>query len=233
MHERIYTIPVNMAFEQHDECPFCLLFKNLEDTEIELITGASMMEPDVRIQTNSLGFCKEHYKKMYENQKRLSLALTLQTHLAELQKDLSLGGFLSKDAGAKPVKRITELNESCYVCQRIKANFEKMFETACLLFEEEREFRDKFMSQTRFCLPHYAMLLSSARKVLSKRYYPELLKEADIIESKYIASLYDDISLFCKKFDYNYRDTPWGSSKDSVERSIEFLTSGLHNPNAK
>ncbi|MEG1743851.1 MAG: DUF6062 family protein [Clostridia bacterium] len=227
MHEKIYTIPVNIAFEQNCDCPFCLLYKQLENTEIELITGASMMEPDVRIQTNKSGFCKEHYKKMYESQKRLSLALTLQTHIDELKKDISLGGFLSKDAAAKPIKRIEVLEKDCYVCNRINGNFEKMIETACLLFEEEREFRDHFTAQTRFCLPHYAQLLSVAKRTLSKRYYPELVKESDLIITKYISSLYDDVSLFCKKFDYNYRDEPWGTAKDSVERAIAFLVGGL------
>ena len=88
MHERIYTIPVNTAFEQHDDCPFCLLYKQLEATEIDLITGASMMEPDVRVRTNKLGFCRHHFDMMYENQKRLSLALTIQSHLEELKKEI-------------------------------------------------------------------------------------------------------------------------------------------------
>ncbi len=225
MHERIYTIPVNTAFEQHDDCPFCLLYKQLEGTEIDLITGASMMEPDVRIRTNEMGFCRHHFDLMYENQKRLSLALTIQSHLESLKKDISAGGFLSRDAAAKPIKRIGQLNKSCYVCGRIENNFEKMFETACLLFDEEQEFRNKFMSQKLFCLPHYSRMLEAAKRVMSKRFYPELVKEADIIEQNYLSSLYDDISLFCKKFDYRYKDEPWGTAKDSVERSIDFLKS--------
>ncbi len=225
MHERIYTIPVNTAFEQHDDCPFCLLYKQLEASEIDLITGASMMNPEVRIKTNKLGFCRSHFDKMYENQKRLSLALTIQSHLDELKKEVSAGGFFSFDSASKPIKRIGELNESCYVCGRIEGNFDKMFETACLLFNEEREFRDKFMSQTKFCLPHYARMLEIGKKVLSKRYYPELVKEADVIVQKYISTLYEDISLFCKKFDYRYKDEPWGNAKDSIERAMDFLKS--------
>lgn len=133
--------------------------------------------------------------------------------------------MLSRDAAAKPIKRIGELNSSCYVCGRIEANFEKMFETACLLFDEEREFREKFMATSMFCLPHYARMLEVGKRVLSKRFYPELVKEADAIEQRYLNSLYDDISLFCKKFDYRYKDEPWGNAKNSVERAIDFLKS--------
>ena len=55
--EQIYTIPVNEAFEASAAdkscgCPFCSLYNKLENDELDLILGASMMEPDVRIKTN-------------------------------------------------------------------------------------------------------------------------------------------------------------------------------------
>ncbi|MBR7181706.1 MAG: hypothetical protein IKD28_02860, partial [Clostridia bacterium] len=64
--EQIYTIPVNEAFEASVEkpacgCAMCALYRKLEDNELELILGASMMEPDVRIKTNKKGFCRTHY----------------------------------------------------------------------------------------------------------------------------------------------------------------------------
>ncbi|MDL2287517.1 DUF6062 family protein [Eubacteriales bacterium OttesenSCG-928-G02] len=223
MQEKIYTIPVNEAFEQTDECPFCVMYEKLEFNEIELITGASMMSPDVRIKTNKLGFCSDHIHKMYDKNLRLPLALTLQTHLAEIKNDISLGGFFSKDISAKPIKRIEELNETCYVCGRIEEQFSKMLNTACYLYDKEQEFRDKFNSQTRFCLPHYAMILKTCKTVVSKRWLEQFIKDSDKILNDYLTSLYDDISLFCKKFDYNYKDTPWGNAKDSVDRTIKFL----------
>ena len=45
--EQIYTIPVNEAFDAADGCPFCALWRKLEENELDLILGASMMEPDV------------------------------------------------------------------------------------------------------------------------------------------------------------------------------------------
>ena len=63
--EQIYTIPVNEAFEASAAdascgCAFCALYRKLEENELDLILGASMMEPDVRIKTNDEGFCKTH-----------------------------------------------------------------------------------------------------------------------------------------------------------------------------
>lgn len=224
MQEKIYTIPVNEAFEQTDTCPFCAMYNKLEQNEIDLITGASMMEPDIRIKTNELGFCRGHFEKMFQKPQRLPLALTLQTHLDMLRRDIRTGAIFG-DPAAKTLKRLEKLEHDCYVCQRIERHFPRMIETACALFENEREFREKFVSQKYICLPHYRMLLETAKRACSKKYYPELVKAADEVVGKYLDSLYEDISLFCKKFDYNYRDVPWGSSKDSVERSIKFLTS--------
>ena len=59
MEEKIYTIPVNEAFDKKCGCPFCTLFSELEQTELESILGAAMMEPDTRIETNKKGFCKK------------------------------------------------------------------------------------------------------------------------------------------------------------------------------
>ena len=38
-----------------------------------------------------------------------------------------------------------------------------------------------------------------------------------------LESLKEDVSWFCKKFDYRYDQEPWGDAKDAVERSIDFL----------
>ena len=57
--EQIYTIPVNEAFDlcrdnKSEGCPFCQLYRKLENDEIEIMLGAAMMEPDYRIIENDL-----------------------------------------------------------------------------------------------------------------------------------------------------------------------------------
>ena len=76
MKEQIYTIPVNEAFDlgvenKESGCPFCTLYKKLEANELDLILGASMMEPDIRIKTNKAGFCRTHYDMMFVRKNRL------------------------------------------------------------------------------------------------------------------------------------------------------------------
>ncbi len=235
--EQIYTIPVNEAFEESAAdpacgCPFCALYNKLEDNELDLILGASMMEPDVRIQTNKEGFCRPHYDMMFVRKNRLGMALTLESHLAELADDIKSGGFLAPPA-QKAIKRISSLENSCYVCRRIEFHFEHMIETAVLLWEQDEEFREKLKAQPYFCLPHYRRFLNEASLSLSKKKLAEFEKACSPIVEGYMKALSEDVSWFCKKFDYRYDAEPWYNSKDAVERAMRFLRSDLHHPPEK
>lgn len=228
-----FTIPVNEAFEASAAdpacgCPFCTLARKLEADELDLILGASMMEPDIRIQTNRQGFCRTHYDLMFVRKNRLGMALTLESHLAELEKGLRDGG-IGGGQGSKPMKRIGELEESCYICRRVQTNFEKMVDTAVWLWQTDEEFPAKLRAQPYFCLPHYRQLLAVGQKRLGKKKNPEFAAACGKVVDTYLTALQGDVSWFCKKFDYRFQDEPWGNSKDAVERAIRFLRSDLHN----
>ncbi len=233
--EQIYTIPVNEAFDASAAdhscgCPMCALWRKLEENELELILGASMMEPDVRIQTNKEGFCRTHYDMMFVRKNRLGMALTLESHLKELQDDLKAGllGTVIGKAEARPVKRIKALESSCYVCRRIDFHFQHMAQTVVYLYDTQEEFRKKLAAQPCFCLPHYRLLLERGDARLGKKMMAEFTEVLGNVQKNYLESLTEDISWFCKKFDYRYDAEPWKNSKDSVERAIKFLRADLH-----
>ena len=231
MREQIYTIPINEAFDQAltnepCDCPFCLLHQMLENNELELIMGASMMEPDVRIETNKKGFCKHHFDRLYENGNRLGLALVLESHLAEIEKKIFESGTLFDGKGEKEQNKLKTLDSTCYVCDRMNDSLMKMFDNAIYLWETEEDFREKYKAQKYFCLPHYRTLLEFGRNGLSKKDFAEFFKVTREIEKKYLSELSGDISWFCKKFDYRYDDEPWYNAKDAIPRTLAFLTSG-------
>ena len=231
--DKNFTIPVNEAFEasaaDHARgCPFCALYRMLEENELDLILGASMMEPDIRIRTNREGFCRLHYDMMFTRKNRLGMALTLESHLAELEKDLRDGG-IGGGKGNKPVKRIGELESNCYICNRIEHNFEEMIDTAVYIWETDPEFTQKLKSQPYFCLPHYRKFLQYGQKRLGKKQLPLFVSQCETVVSNYLAELQKDVSWFCKKFDYRYDEEPWYNSKDAVERAFKFLRSDIHN----
>jgi len=222
--EKIYTIPVNEAFEQSDNCPFCLLYKKLEDNELDLILGASMMEPDIRIQTNNLGFCDVHYEKMYNLKNRLGLALMLESHLDVVLDKVKSGGIsLMKDKLSKVSENAAQISDSCYVCSRIQKNFTKMLETACLLWEADPEFRKKLAAQDHFCLEHYGLFIKYAKLYISKKKQPDFLSAISEVQTPYMEKVKENISAFCKSFDYRYADQPLEGAKDAVEKAIRFL----------
>ena len=222
--EKIYTIPVNEAFDENGSCPFCRMRKKLEENEIDLILGASMMEPDIRIQTNEKGFCAEHFDQMYAAQRRLPLALMLESHLAQIRKECATPKLSLKEKLSTVAAHTESFTETCYVCERIEFHWGKMFETACLLWDMDIEFRKKTANQTYFCLPCYTRFLKTAKLFVSKKKLPDFLEAVQGVEMKYLDSLNGDISHFCKKFDYRYQKEPWGNAKDAVERAVRFLS---------
>ena len=230
MLEKIYTIPINEAFDacaadRAKGCPFCALKQRLENDELELILGASMMEPDVRIKTNDQGFCRRHLDEMTRRRNRLGLALMLESHLDELKKDMAdpaLSG-ITGGKGKKACERIARLEKSCYVCARAENSLSHMFENAALLWETEREFAAKLKAQPYFCLPHYRRFIEAGRENISKKRFSDFYADLSGVELSYFDELREDVSLFAKKFDYRYENEPWGNAKDAIERAVRFL----------
>ena len=226
--EQIYTIPVNEAFDKVVEspecgCPFCVLYKKLQEDELDIILGASMMEPDIRIKTNELGFCHNHYALMLRRKRMLGMGLMMESHLAEVEKRVN-GPVIIGNKARAAVAAMDELEHSCYVCGRIDKNLSAMIATASYLWETDFAFKEKFKKVGYFCLPHYKRLLDYAQKDMSKRDFQDFYPIAHGIQEAYITSLKKDVSWFCKKFDYRYDEEPWYNSKDSVQRAEKFLS---------
>ncbi len=233
--EQIYTIPVNEAFDANTDgtsctCPFCALYDRLQRDEIDIILGASMMEPDIRIKTNEQGFCRDHYKIMLTKNRKLGMGLILESHLNEVEKRLKGKGLPIANMDVKDaISSLSELEGSCYVCGRINKNLTAMIHTAAYLWGSDTAFREKLLRQPYFCLPHYRALVEYASKKMDKRIFRDFYKDIKGVEENYIKTLENDVSWFCKKFDYRYDEEPWYNSKDSVQRSIKFLSGTTEN----
>ena len=160
---------------------------------------------------------------MLSRKRMLGMGLILESHLAEVKKKVAVRSIL-KDPSAASISSLEKLNGDCYVCGRIKKNLDAMISTAVYLYENDDDFRIKFRKQPYFCIPHYTALVSYASKKMNKKLFREFFDAAQEVENKYVNSLENDVSWFCKKFDYRYDEEPWYNSKDSVQRSIKFLT---------
>jgi hypothetical protein len=104
-----------------------------------------------------------------------------------------------------------------------------MVDTAVYLWQTDEEFAPKLKAQPYFCLPHYRKFLQYGQRRLGIKHQPEFASQCAKVVETYFDQLQEDVSWFCKKFDYRYNEEPWYNSKDSVERAFKFLRSDLHN----
>ena len=224
MRDDICTIPVSEVFEENNGCPVCRMYNTVEERIIEYIMGAAMMEPDVRMVTNKVGFCEKHYRKMLGRKGRLQLALMLESHIDEINRDvLSDKMFRSNKSKGEKAGRITD---SCFICDKIEWGMTRMIDTLYRCYENDMDFRKIFNEQSMFCLPHFELLAGGADKKKMKSYYGDFLKNLTRITQDYSETLHGDVKHFCSMYDYRNsgKDADWGNSKDSVERAVSFLT---------
>lgn len=231
MAETIYTIPINDAFDLRDGCPLCRLRADLEAASLDYIMGAAMMEPDVRAETNRLGFCRGHFDKMLEMKNRLGLALMLESHLSSVETLLEVpqsGGkklFGSRKNEDSCSAALTELSGSCYICRRT-ADFEgKYLSNTVHLWKTDEAFRKKFAGQPYFCTGHAAALLTLADSQLDAKRLAVFHASLIGIMREYVRKLKKDLSGFTKSFDHRFSTVQLtDDERYSVEKIIDFLS---------
>lgn len=224
MRDDICTIPISEIFEENDGCPICRMYERAEKRIVEYILGDAMMEPDVRIATNKVGFCQHHYDKMLSTRGRLQLSLMLQTHIDEINKGVFTKNIFTSTS--KKGIKAAKISESCFICDKIEFGLSRMIETIYRTYETERDFREMFNGQPQFCLPHFERLVAEFDKKKMKKYGSEFLQNLTRITSDYCKTLYDDISEYCTLYDYRARDEKKASDEvlNSVENTVNFLT---------
>lgn len=232
MKEQIYTIPVNDGFMADSECPFCAMREKLERDVLDYVLGPSYMEQDVRDITNEKGFCREHYRMMYDAQNRLGLALMVSTHMAAIEKEMTaltkaavqggkkkpLFGKKTEESGlSEAVKR---LDSSCFVCDKINASMDRYFDTFFYLWKKEPEFREKVKGCKGFCINDFERLVSMSEDKLGLDARRGLLEAVEKIQNENFERVRQELLWFINKFDCKFRDEPWGTSRDSLHRAI-------------
>lgn len=220
MRETICTIPVNEVFEQTGGCPICRMRDIIEQKYVDYITGAAMMEPDIRIMTNKSGFCERHFFKMLAVQgQRLPVCLTITTHLEEVEKKLL------KSPDTSSAKGLAELENSCFVCDMIERNLSRALDTVYRSYKSEPEFRELFRKQEYLCLPHYRRILAEG-KSSSGAAYKDMTADAHKLTAGYCRRLSKELRDFSDAFDHRNAGKPMPEpSRDAIERSVGFITS--------
>ena len=225
MQPNITSIPIEEIFSETEGCAFCRMQRMLENQYVEHITGAAMMAPDVRVQTNQVGFCHRHFSMMINNGPRLSNALLLQTHINELRKKV-LPKKATDIADKNMLVTIRANAQSCYVCDRIERDMVHLLAIVFKHYSDDPDFRPLYEKQDFLCLNHYALVMGSvSKKVIDKKVLPRFCEVTNHLSKDYMDTLYDDVTHFTTMYDYRNRGGDYKNSKDSIERSVRFLTS--------
>ncbi len=243
MRYHIDTIPVWDAMKLDGECLLCSLERKTELGEAERYLGASVMEPDTRVQVNTKGFCRRHHAMLYGMSNRLGHALMLESHMIDIRERMEkiykkldsaavtlqntglagrLGGK-AKGADAAIQESIDALHgitDSCIMCGTIEENMQRYLHTFLHLYQNDTDFRTRFSNSKGLCLPHMAKLLEAAREELGPKELGELIRVMTKTEKENLDRMQEEISWFIKKFDYRYEKESWGNSRDAVERTV-------------
>lgn len=235
--EKIYSIPVNEAFEADCECPVCVMYDRLESDAVDYSMGPSYMEADIREVTDRIGFCPKHIKMVAAKGNTLGMALVLKTHFDRVIDDIS--SMQNQQAQAKKhlIKRtpsssenavydyVKRLESSCFVCDKVDSTFDRYVDTIFYLWKNDDKFRQNFQNTKGFCTSHYAMLRKKAPDALGKTALKEFTEVLDTLYIKNMERVRDDLEWLIKKFDYRYADEPVKNSKDAIPRAIVKINS--------
>lgn len=244
MKETIEQIPLMDAFRAQDECPLCFLERKAEQHAIHFLLGpgASYMEEDIREETDRTGFCRIHFKKMYDYGNKIGNALILHTHLRKINRDMQkeMENFQPAGKGKNIFQKrkkggieatsigewIGKNEDSCYVCEHFKGIYHRYLQTFFHLYKKDESFRTLFEQSNGFCLPHFRDLTEMAQEKLKDKektvFYSALF---DIMKTN-MQRLEEEVSWLIDKYDYRNKDADWGNSRDSVQRAMQKLAGG-------
>lgn len=243
MKEKLYHIPINDAVNAGDECPFCNIERSIEQDMMDFVlgSGATYMESDVREKTDIAGFCRAHYKKMFDYGNTLGNAWIMKTHLKRTidQADAAfkhykpsangIGAILSK-SDAKAANSVTEWvrgrDKTCYICDGFREHYDRYMKSFFDMYFTDKEFAGKINNSKGFCLPHFSDILEYAGRHLNEKKQQEFADIMIPLMRKELEEIYGDVSWLIEKFDYVNKDADWKNSKDALQRSMQRMKGG-------
>ena len=241
MKEQLHTIPISDAMANAGECPFCYIERKTEEHTMDFVLGhgASYMEADIRDMTDKEGFCRAHFKKMFDYGNSLGNAWILKTlyqrHLEEMDKEFKhfkpnssakKSGLFSRSSGNSIVDWIKRRESTCFICSGVEKTFQAYMKTFFTMYKDHADFRKQVADSKGFCLSHFKILCEKADETLSAREKEDFYSTMLPIMKKNHERIYEDVSWFIEKYDYKNKDADWKDSRDAIQRSMQKLRGG-------
>jgi Family of unknown function (DUF6062) len=166
---------VHDAYAGGGECPLCSLEDAAETTYLRSFQHSRVMEPNVRVQTNTKGFCPAHYRKLYDGENKLGLGLVVHTRLQHVTAlvSASLDAMAKAADGRRPKQQlaaaaapIAALRGSCFICDLLSVDMQRYSFTVLYLWSRDAEFNTVYRASNGFCVPHFMAAFDEASRSL-------------------------------------------------------------------
>jgi len=240
--EKLYTIPLNDAVNAGDECPFCYIERQIEQDLMDFVlgSGSSYMEADIRDMTDRAGFCRAHFKKMFDYGNTLGNAWILKTHYMRVIGDMKkqFGSYtpvkmsikeklLGTDTKINPVSKwIDKQKNSCYICDHFAADYDRYLDTFMIMYGKDSDFKNRIMNSKGFCLSHFGDLCEYAETHMKDSEKKEFFDSMFKLMTENMERVGEDVSWMVEKFDYKNQDADWKNSKDAIQRGMQKMKGG-------
>ncbi len=243
MKEKLYTIPLNDAVDAACECPFCFVERNIERDLLDFVlgSGSSYMESDIREKTDAAGFCRTHFKKMFDYGNTLGNGWILKTHYKKTIEDMKKAFRHNKPIKQSlkdsfsnkilPLNTVAEWTynrtKSCYICNEFEETYERYLDTFLYLYRNDPVFVQKILQSKGFCLTHFGDLCNIAEKKMSKKEKEEFFEKMFTLMEENMNRMYEDVAWIIEMFDYRNKDADWKTSKDAIQRGMQKMKGGF------
>ncbi len=223
------TIPLWDALKENTECPICSLMKKAEEDSVRYYLSSAIMTSEVRIKTNTFGFCPHHYTLLSEEGNPQSLALTMDTYYGEnerlLKKDFEA---IENSGNEKALRKAVEKfkkdalsrERGCLICTKMKDRLYRYTYTLVSLAIKDKEFREAFFSSKGLCLHHTLITSDTAKDVIGKGEYMLFQKKLFALLSSSLARVREDDWWMTQKYKSENIDKPWRGSEDAHKRAV-------------
>ncbi len=241
MAEQLHTIPIADAMENAGECPFCYIERRVENHSMDYVLGhgASYMEADIRDMTDRQGFCRAHFKKMFDYGNSLGNAWILKTlmlrHMNEMTKEFKhfnpsasgkKGLFGAGSSSNSIVDWIDKRESSCFICTSVNNTFNAYMKTFFTMYRDKEDFRKQIAQTKGFCLSHFKVICQGADQYLSGKMREEFYDMILPLMAENFDRVYEDVAWFIEKYDYKNKDADWKNSKDAIQRTMQKIRGG-------
>lgn len=223
------TIPVWDGLNSKEECFICKLMEEAEKDALSYYLSSAVMTPEVRVETNTFGFCNHHMRLLAKENKPQVLSLIMDTYYEENKKYFS--SFFSKAQKEKKSKNLEKMASSfssivkerekgCLICTRMEDRLYRYSYTVCKLFEEDSSFRKELENSKGFCLEHTLKLFSVAPDAIKGEVEADFYKTLFSLLEKNLDRVQKDDWWMSQMYKSENKGKSWRGCEDAQKRAV-------------